>query len=149
MQGPNFSITRVSLPIAPSKGPKLMFQLLVFLIRSFSTPQFPHRCIRGFQFPHCVNKGQRALNFPLRHQGPPFPHHVIKINNRDKRVQSQSRGVCEGGVKGIRLWSMRRGPGESPSSMGPERPRYATVFTCSQSHLMRVWHNAFKDIYII
>ena len=50
----------------------------VFLIRSFSSPQFSHCFIEGFQFPHCVIKGQRALNCPLRHQGPQFPHHVIK-----------------------------------------------------------------------
>ena len=35
-----------------------------------------------------------------------------KSYNRDKRVQSLSRGVCGGGVKGIKLWSMGRGPGE-------------------------------------
>ena len=45
--------------------------------------------IKGFQFPHCVIKVQRALNFPLRHQGPQISsscrqnddlisHHVIK-----------------------------------------------------------------------
>ena len=37
----------------------------------------------------------------------------LKSNDRDKRVQSLSRGVCGGGVEGIRLWSMGRGPGES------------------------------------
>ena len=37
----------------------------------------------------------------------------LKSYNRDKRVQSLSRGVCGGGVKGIRLWNMGRGPGES------------------------------------
>ena len=71
----------------------------------------------------------------LSHQGPPFPHCVIKGTqiskihdemctdwkvpclksyNRDKRVQSLSKGVCGGRVKGIRLsWSMGKGPGES------------------------------------
>ena len=37
----------------------------------------------------------------------------LKPYNRDKRVQCLSRGVCGGGVKGIRLLSMGRGPGES------------------------------------
>ena len=36
-----------------------------------------------------------------------------KSYNRDKRVQILSRGVCGGRIKGKRLWSIRRGPGES------------------------------------
>ena len=83
-----------------------------------------------------------ASNFPshyqgshlsLRHQGAPFPpsrHQrdpnfqntpwdvywlksvVFKTYNRDKHMQSLSRGACGGGVKGISLWSMGRGPDE-------------------------------------
>ena len=43
----------------------------------------------------------------------------LKSYNRDKRVQSLSRGVC-----GYEVWG---GAPESPLSMGPERPRYATA----------------------
>ena len=35
--------------------------------------------LRVSNFPHCVIKRLRALNFPLRHQGPRFPHHIIKM----------------------------------------------------------------------
>ena len=51
-------------PLRHQKAPKLMFhcvirgQFLVFLIRSFSSPQFPHCFIECFQFPHCVIKEQ-------------------------------------------------------------------------------------------
>ena len=38
-------------------------------------------------------------------------------------MQSLSRGVCGGGVNGYEVWG---GAPESPLSMGPERPRYAT-----------------------
>ena len=38
---------------------------------------------------------------------------TLKSYNRDKRVQRVSRGVFWGGVKGIRLISMGKGPGES------------------------------------
>ena len=61
---------------------------------------------------------------PSRHQSDPNSQNTpwdvywlkvpyLKSYNRDKRVQSLSWGVCGGGVKGIRLWSMGRGPGES------------------------------------
>ena len=50
-----------------------------------------------------------------------------KSYDRDKRVQSLSRGACGRGVKGVRLWSMGRAL-ESLLSMGPEGPRYATEF---------------------
>ena len=72
----------------------------VFLIRSFSSPQFPHCFIKGLHFPHCVIKGQRVLNFPLRHQGPSIDflimsskwrplisHHIIKGPNSSLRYQ--------------------------------------------------------------
>ena len=60
----------------------------------------------------------------------------LKSYNRDKRVQSLSRGVCGGGVKG----GYEVGAPESPLSMGPEYPCYATVWgtrrATFQSHLI-------------
>ena len=54
-----------------------------------------------------------------------MPYLKSYTGNRDKHVQSLSRGVCRGGVKGIRLWS---GAPESPLSIVPERPCYATEY---------------------
>ena len=76
IRGPNFIIARVAnLPIAPSKGPQINVplrhqgaQFPVFLIRSFSSPQFPHCFIRSFQFPHCIKreKGPKCSIAPSR-----------------------------------------------------------------------------------
>ena len=74
---PNFIIAKVSnLPIASSKGPQINVPLrhqepnFPFTSSGHLAPQFLHCFIKGFQLPHCIIKGQRALNFPLRHQGP-------------------------------------------------------------------------------
>ena len=52
-QGPNFLFS--------SSGNLAFFALL-----------YCYCFIKDLQFPHCIIKGQRALNFP-------FPHHVIKM----------------------------------------------------------------------
>ena len=40
---------------------------------------FPIVLLRVCNFPIASSNGQRALDFLLRHQGPQFPHHVIKM----------------------------------------------------------------------
>ena len=78
---PNFIIARVSnLPPL-----KLMFHCVIrgpfpVFLRSFSSPQFPHYFIEGFQFAHCDIKGQRTLKcFHCAINGPQFPHHAMEI----------------------------------------------------------------------
>ena len=61
-------------------------------------PHFPHRDIKGTQ----ISK--------IHHE---MCTEYLKSYDRDKRVQSLGRGVCGGGVEGIRLWSMGRSPGKS------------------------------------
>ena len=48
-------------------------------IRSFTPllPQFPHSCIKGFQFPHYVIKGPQIFHCTIK--GSQFPHHVIEM----------------------------------------------------------------------
>ena len=84
------------------------------------TSNFPSR-YKGSQFIIASSRG--PISPIVSSKGPNFPNYtmryvliksvVLKNHNSDKRVQSLSRGVCVGGVKGIRLWSMGRGSGES------------------------------------
>ena len=88
----NFIIARVSnLPILSSKSPQI-----IVLLRH-QRPNFPfsssghlaplpflHCFIKGFQFPNFVIKGQGALNFPLRHQGP-----QISSSCHQKMIQNE------------------------------------------------------------
>ena len=76
---PNFIIAKVSnLPIASLKCPQINVPLrhqepnFPFTSSGHLAPQFPHCFIKGFQLPYCIIKGQRALNFPLHHQGSPI-----------------------------------------------------------------------------
>ena len=102
------------------------------------TSNFPSR-YQEVPIYHCVNKGpycdlqfpitlSGGLNSSLRHhgapigssKGPKFPKYTVRYvlikkcrilkSYRGKRVQSLRRGVYGGGVEGIRLWSMGRGP---------------------------------------
>ena len=77
---------QINVPLASSGA-----QFPVFLIRSFSCPQFPHCFIKGLQCPHCVIKGQRAINFPSRHQGPPISSSCHQ--NDDLYFPSRYQGV--------------------------------------------------------
>ena len=121
------------------KGPQFPRHVIKMMTSNF------HHVIKGSQFiiassmdTHCdlffpitlsrgsiYNGHQEAPISPIASsKGPKFPKYTMryvlikncrKSYNRDKRVQSLSRGVgvCREGVKGIRLWSMGRVPGES------------------------------------
>ena len=115
------------------------------------TSNFPLR-YQGVSIYHCVIKGSHPPP-PSRQQRDPIFQNtpciwdigyrlksaVFKIISayRDKRVKRLSRVYVEGRVKGIRLWSME-GP-ESPVSMGPECPRYATDRRYHSCQTMLSW----------
>ena len=65
-------------------------------------------------------------------------------------MQSLSRGVCGGGVKGIRLWSMGRGPRESVVH-GPECSCYATVNAAKKvntDEISKFWYDKVKSLLV-
>ena len=102
-----------------------------------SWPLMFHHVIKGPIY-HCVIKGphfppschQRDQNFQNMRCVLIKKVPYLKSCNRDKHVESLSRGVCRGGVKGIKLcYEVWGGAPESLLSMGPERPCYATAFS--------------------
>ena len=84
-------------------------------------PPPPHRVIKGTQISKIHHMtSEICTDWKV-------PYKVISAYNRDKRVESLSRvhGERIKGKRHINGYEVWRAP-ESPWSMGPERPRYAT-----------------------
>ena len=94
--------------IASSRGPIVTsnftsrYQGVPFIIASSRGPTSPIASSKGPKFPKYTMRYVLIKKYRISL--------YLKSYDRDKRVQSLCRGVCGGGVKGIRLWSMGRGP---------------------------------------